>query len=248
MKTLLLQVNIKPDGFKEVDHRKPNTFDWCGDLYSHSNQNCKEWAKRMGCDYYLIEDMSHFPDLHPAFHRFAVFLDKFKEYDQFIYCDSDWIPHEMTPDISKWAAKRPEVFFARSENGLKGYEEVRYRPFNSGFFVIKRPLIEELSEVYLETCLRHTNSSFKDQNAWNEMISKHYPAYCHLSLHWNGIFAQVKPLFAVHYVMIRKELYTERGLNKWFEGKKERMKGLSEGEIDRLHTEDELVIDYSKLF
>jgi len=43
-------------------------------------------------------------------------------------------------------------------------------------------------------------------------------------------------------------LYTERGLNKWFEGKKERMKGLNEREIERLHTEDELVIDYSKLF
>ncbi len=195
---LLIQVNV-PNEIKE----KQGYLDYAPTIYSISNKNVREYADRIGCDYKLITECKYLPNHHPAWQRFGIFTNEYDKYNIIIYMDSDYITHAMTPNILDVIKNRPEEFFAvvdGPESKMK--EDPEY--FNSGFFIIKRPLINRLKKVYLQYADEYKDHYRVDQDALNAMRPIYFPNYCKLSSHWNGILAIKRPLFATHYCALRK--------------------------------------------
>jgi len=236
MKTLVLQVNINKGGPRIITQTEDPTqrcarmFDYLEDMYTESNTSVKEWSQRMNADYYCISDDMLLPGYHPAFQKFTLFNSYFDEYDTIIWCDSDYLVHEMTPDISQWINKQPESFFVTNEP----------KYFNTGFFVIKRDLIDQFKPVYMEYIEKHLNSSHKDQNALNDMIRGNQINYCHLSRDWNGIMAIARPLFGIHYCGIRKEDFTIEKNRTHMNNKIKRMREIQD--LESLYREQEPLI------
>lgn len=192
MKNLILQVHV-PTPVKEGSF--PRTFTYNEDLYLQSIESVRQYSKRLGVDYKLIEE-SRFP--HPAFDRFQLFHQDNSQYDQVLYVDCDMMLHESTPNLFEWTKDRPEWFFATPDT-IAGDDDY----FNSGFFVIKRPLIEELRPLIDDAVERHVDSPWKDQDAFNEILPKE-KYWCKLSRDWNGVMALERPLFSLHYAGMRK--------------------------------------------
>ncbi len=193
MSNLILQVNIPRPIKDDIAH----TFTYDEELYKQSAISIERYAKRIGVEYKCITE-SRFP--HPAFDRFQLFQDDYREYDQILYVDCDIFLHDLTPNLLDWTQHRKETFFATPDS-LKTPDY-----FNTGFFVIKRPLIERLKGVIDEYVKKHTNSRFKDQDAMNDFMIKE--EWCKLSRDWNGVMALNRPLFSIHYAGIKKTHYT----------------------------------------
>ena len=119
MKNLVLQVHV-PMKVKEGEF--PRTFTYNEELYLQSIDSVREYAKRIGVDYKLIEE-SRFP--HPAFDRFQLFHQDNSEYDQILYVDCDMMLHEMTPNIFEWTKEGDEQFFATPDTpSSKGFRRI----------------------------------------------------------------------------------------------------------------------------
>lgn len=199
MKTLLLQVNV-PGKVKE----KQGFLDYAPSIYSISNRNVKEYAKRIGVEYRCIDHCDYMPEYHPTWQRFAIMHEDYDEWDQIIYMDSDYVTHAMTPDLIEIVKDRKENFFAVVDNvGVTKTGDPTY--FNAGFFIIRRPLIEKLKPLYIKYCIEYKKSGMVDQDALNAMRRDHFEDdYGKLSNNWNGVLAIKRPLFSTHYCALRK--------------------------------------------
>jgi len=196
MKTLILQVNVKG-----VLKDKPGFLDYAPMIYDISNKRVKEYACRINVDYMCIDNCDYLKDYHAMWQRFALFHDEFKKYDIIIYMDSDYITHELTPNLLEVIKDRDEDFFAViDKTGKLGYDSY----FNSGFFVIKRNLINILKHVYFEYCEKYKKSKYPDQDCLNALCRNYFLKYGKLSTDWNGVLAIKRPLFATHYCALRK--------------------------------------------
>lgn len=231
-KTLVLQVNIK----MQNTGKSKNTFSYHDELYSTSQKSLRAYAKRNGFDYTTISSDRRLPGYHPAFQRISLWHQDFKKYDNIIYADCDFIVHKLTPNIIEWTDKKSETFFACPD--ASAAPPLKWtNAFNSGFFVIKRELIEKLRDKYEKYLEKHVKSPYKDQDMLNDMMHKEYRGYCTLSKHWNGTFAIVSPLFSAHYVAMAKEGWTKAKHDKWENQKLEKLRALSKEDIIKRYTD-----------
>lgn len=214
MKNLILQVHV-PMQIK----RSQTTFSYNPELYNESVKSITKYAKRIEVDYKLITE-SQFP--HPAFDRFQLFNSEFQEYDQIMYVDCDMMLHEGTPNLLEWTQTQPQTFFATPDKGCVDY-------FNSGFFIIKRPLINSLQPLINETVSKHLRSEWKDQDAFNSILP--HDEWCKLSRDWNGVMAVKRPLFSAHYAGTRKRDYSIEKHEKTMKEKVQLMSEMSHEEI-----------------
>lgn len=227
-KTLVLQVNIKMDGAKKP--KSKNTFSYHDEMYKMSQNSLRAWAKKNGFDYKAITSDSRLPGYHPAFQRISLFHDDFKEYDNIVYADCDYIMHKSTPNLIEWTDQQSETFFATPD--ASAAPKLKWaKAFNSGFFVIKRELINKLKDKYEKYLEKHVKSPYKDQDMLNDMMHSHYKGYCTLSKHWNGTFAVASPLFCFHYVAMNKESFTKEKHKKWEREKILKIGALSQEDI-----------------
>jgi len=226
--TLVIQVDIKIKGAKVPSSK--NTFSYHEELYKLSRQSVKSWADRNGFDYLVIKNDDKLPGYHPAFQRVSLFHDDFKKYDNVVYADCDYVMHKLTPNIIEWTDERNESFFATQGNS-SAPSITWNKKFNSGFFVIKRELIDKLKDKYVKYLEKHVKSAYKDEDMLNDLMKNHYKGYCMLSKHWNGILAVSSPLFCTHYTALRKEEFTKTKHDKWQREKIQKVAALSKEEI-----------------
>ena len=231
-KTLVIQVNIK----QQNKGKSKNTFSYHDELYKTSQKSLRAYAKRCGFDYECITSDRRLPGYHPAFQRISLWHQDFKKYDNILYADCDFIVHKLTPNIIEWTDKQDKTFFASPD--ASAAPNLKWaNAFNSGFFVIKRELIEKLRDTYEKYLEKHTKSPYKDQDMLNDMMHKHYRGYCTLSKHWNGTFAIVSPLFSAHYVAMAKEGWTKAKHDKWENAKLDKIRALSQEELIKRYTD-----------
>ena len=241
-KVLLLQVNIPT-----VSEKKLHGLVYSKEIYEKSHENNSAYAKRIGADYFQITDDRYYPNTHPVWQKCAVFHKDFSEYDTIIYADSDFMFHSESPNILEVIANRKEGFFIGLESEdikpftiYKGRGQENRFNVNSGLFIIRRDLINELGDSWKWYWEEHINkrrvNKFHDQDAIRDIVHElisEKTAY--LSRHWNGTWAIKFPLFATHYCALRKRNYTPDYHKKIEEWKKRKLSELSNEDINNLH-------------
>lgn len=250
MKNLILQVAVKVP-----NPPKSSTFSYTEEMYDLSNKKCKEYADRIGADYYCITESTQ---PHPAFDRMRIFNREFTEYDQILYVDSDYFFHELTPNLFEYTQRQNELGFLVLDNQDQGTpacienqrRSMTTRYFNSGFFLFKREFIDKFHNTWKDAQLKYLDVALKDQDAINFLIKDHLDDIQILSRHWNGVFAIVEPLFSIHYAGIRKSNWTEEKHNERIKEKKDRIQRMTLEEIEGsyLTTHTERSINASPLF
>lgn len=244
MKNLILHLSIPKD--TEDDITKSNQFSYIKGLYDLSIEKAKEYANIVGADYYQIAkpEFEYHEPLAICYQKLLIFDDKFKDYDNIVYVDGDYIfVTETCPNIFEVMETNQHEFFAVSEIA-KPYDEFPsiainrytklglskdYRYFNSGFFGMKRSGIEK-AKPFLSKSLEQFgqwNECGKDQNVLNHLVYNVFKKYCELSVHWNGIFAVKRPLFSIHYAMMRKRRFSIEDHEKLVQEKLNRISNLN---------------------
>ena len=227
-KNLVLQVSIKPKNYVRPALLSQQCYDET--MYETSNRKAQAYAKSVGADYYCITS-PELQDVHPAFQRFALFTEKFDEYDSIMYADSDYMFASHAPSLFDLIETQPGDFFAVAEPEQDKYVQrarVRlklpdsYAHFNSGFFVIKRSAINRHKSHAFDYMHAHAESRMRDQDALNEMFAHNDGTYNHLTRHWNGLLTSALPLFCTHYLATSKKNFSVEQQAIWDAKKLER--------------------------
>lgn len=233
MKSLVIQVNIKPEG---KTPNGPQTFWYKKELYEASNRSVKEWAERYGHEYLLIEEQTY---SHPAFERFRIFTEDFDRWDQIMYCDSDFFFHATTPDLLAFTQQRQEKIFLTQNTTTENNNHAKNRQrcetqtyYNSGMMVWKKEGRLLVRQSIEEALHKYKYSPLKDQDAINWMLRDKHHHILKLGRDWNDAMAHVRPLFSTHWCGRGKERWNPEHQRKIDLKKMSRMSELSEQLLD----------------
>lgn len=210
-KNLILQVSIAKKGNEGKGFLKYDK-----NIYDHSVEAVSKYAKRIGADHFVIRDESYLVgEYHPMWHRFALFTDTFKDYDNIVYVDCDFFFHRWTPDIFEMMDSCEEWIFASIDtsggipNKFKFRDRFNGRYFNSGLFCIKREAINAIGDKWKHYLEEYQGYQFPDQDALNSLVADNFDdptnrKFKLLSKHWNGTFSGLNWYFSSHYAAIDK--------------------------------------------
>ena len=71
MKTLVFQVNIKPNGVKTSGRKR---FTYSNSLYDFSNRRAEEYANQVGADYFCLSNTDWLGDNYaPCYHKLYIY-------------------------------------------------------------------------------------------------------------------------------------------------------------------------------
>lgn len=225
MKNLIAQVCI-PVPKREVKVGKGNMHSYIPDLYQCCIDDAREYAANINAEYYLMNTYEWDKNFTPTYQRFALFDEKYDEYDNILYIDGDYAPVPNAPDIFELMKSREEIWFATPDNKFNKDGEMKkmrkecmdkhnidheFYYFNAGFFGMKREarqLVRENLSKFLEI-FREVKSEMHDQDWINRIVFELMAEkYCPLSKHWNGVFTLIGSNYGTHYAGHSKRLFS----------------------------------------
>ena len=119
MKSLVFQVNIKPNGAKTSGRKR---FAYSNSLYDFSNKRAEEYANKVGADYFCLSNTDWLGnDYAPCYHKLYIYKI-FKNYDKVFYLDSDAIITKLCPDIFEY-----NTFSAVMDNSVNSSSGIKAR-------------------------------------------------------------------------------------------------------------------------
>ena len=222
MKNIIVQVCIKGKKVGKIESASMHSY--TADLYDTCCQDALEYAEKIGCEYHKMTE-NEYGDFLPTYQRFALWKDKYGDYDNIVYMDADYAPNKYTcPDIFQVMDSVEHTFFATPDNRYdpktgemkktkrKIYEQCNmhddYKYFNSGLLAMKRQFIDETKDMIDDYVARSKSWELFDQDALNALVHDKYFKYGEFSKNWNGVFSVDEPNFAIHYAGMTKQKFT----------------------------------------
>ena len=225
MKTLVFQVNIKPNGVKTSGRKR---FAYSNSLYDFSNKRAEEYANKVGADYFCLSNTDWLGDNYaPCYHKLYIY-EVLKNYDKVFYLDSDAIITKLCPDIFGY-----DTFSAVIDNvvdtpsGKKRLQRkldihnitTQHDYFCSGVILFDKKFLH-LTEQYWKEELdywKDIKGAQHDQSVLNVLIAKYYGKYNVLDVDWGAWWRSGK--YVKHYSgPTQTSQWTEEKFLKW-EGK-----------------------------
>tara|TARA_B100000287_G_scaffold428439_1_gene479856 strand:- start:30 stop:704 length:675 start_codon:yes stop_codon:yes gene_type:complete len=220
MKTLVFQINIKPNGVKTSGRKK---FVYSNSLYNFSNQRAKEYANKFGADYFCLDNTNWLGnDYAPCYHTLYVYK-LYKEYDKILYLDSDAVITKKCPNIFDYNEFSAVIDNAPTPSGQKRLQRKleihgiknQHDYFCSGVILFDKKFLE-LTEQYWREELEHwkdIKNGQHDQSIFNVLVSKYYGKYNVLSYDWGAHWRTGK--YINHYASSKTLKWTEENFLKW---------------------------------
>ena len=185
MRNVVFQVSIAPKG-REWKTAGKKVFRYSNHLYDFSNVRAKQYADRVGADYFRLKTMDWLGEEYaPCYHKLYLY-ELAKKYDRILYLDSDCIITKFCPDIFK---KENEVWAAVDQsNTPSGRKQLR--------LLREKHSISNHAHLYFTTSVQHVNKEFcnltaehwrkeivdcenlagsqHDQSVFNMLVAKHH--------------------------------------------------------------------------
>ena len=153
MQKIIFQINV-PNHF---ELQKLSAYSYMEEMYAISERNARNYANRVGADYYKVEkadDFSLASHKHLDYQKLKMY--DFLNYDRIVYFDSDYIIKNNAPNLFELCNND---FSAVIDNGKTvpiladnlGIPKERY--FNAGFMFLTKELLiktKDFLEEYLE--------------------------------------------------------------------------------------------------
>ena len=222
MKSLVFQVNIKPNGAKTSGRKR---FSYSISLYDLSNRRAEEYANKVGADYFCLSNTDWLGnDYAPCYHKLYIYKI-FKNYDKVFYLDSDAIITKLCPDIFEY-----NTFSAVIDNvigtpsGKKRLQRkldihnitTQHDYFCSGVILFDKKFLH-LTEQYWKEELdywKDIKGAQHDQSVLNVLIAKYYGKYNVLDVDWGAWWRSGK--YVKHYSgPTQTSQWTEEKFLKW---------------------------------
>ncbi len=215
MKNLVFQVNIKDKNTHEGEGyiKRKRGFPYNYELFKYSNLKAKEYADRVGADYFCLQD--YWPILSDKFaatyHKLYIY-ELFKKYDKIFYIDSDAIVTKICPDIfinNNFSSVRD---FPDTINGNKMMEKVKKKShitnehisFCAGVILYNKDFYYKTKDKWKETLeYWKDKTTHSDQIIWNILVSKYYGSYNILDPNWGAWYRKGK--YITHYTVTKRK-------------------------------------------
>ena len=225
MKSLVFQVNIKPNGAKTSGRKR---FSYSISLYDLSNRRAEEYANKVGADYFCLSNTDWLGDNYaPCYHKLYIY-EVLKNYDKVFYLDSDAIITKLCPDIFEY-----NTFSAVMDNSVNSSSGIKARKrkneihslpvsheyFQSGTLLFDKTFFENTKDHWRAELnfWKTVKSGQHDQSVFNVLVSKYYGEYNILDPDWGAWWKSGK--YIIHYnTGKQKTEWTEEKFLKW-EGK-----------------------------
>jgi len=222
MKTLVFQVNIKPNGVKTSGKKR---FAYSNSLYGFSNQRAKEYADKFGADYFCLYNTDWLGNEYaPCYHTLYVYK-MYEKYDKILYLDSDAVITKNCPNIFNY--DKFSAVLDNSKQTPSGKEknkrklQIHNLPdthdyFCSGVILFDKKFLQ-LTEQYWKDeldCWKNIKNGQHDQSVFNVLVSKYYGKYNLLDDDWGSWRKRGK--FITHYSgPTQTSEWTEEKFLKW---------------------------------
>tara|TARA_Y100000361_G_C11149848_1_gene340380 strand:- start:41 stop:721 length:681 start_codon:yes stop_codon:yes gene_type:complete len=222
MKTLVFQINIKPNNFKWSGRKK---FEYSNSLYDFSNQRAKKYANKFGADYFCLDNTNWLGnDYAPTFHKLYIY-ELFNKYDKIFYLDSDAIITKICPNIFEYhkvsAVLDDAIHTPSGEKRWKRKLKIHNLPethkyFCAGVILFDKEFIDK-TELYWKEELKNwkdVKNAQHDQSVLNVLVSKYYGEYNILESDWGSWMKNGK--YINHYAgPTQTSEWTEEKFLKW---------------------------------
>ena len=205
MKTLVFQVNIPPKGQKTSGRKK---FQYSSGLYDFSNQRAKEYAKKVGADYFCLNNSDWMGSQYaPCYHKLYMY-NIYQDYDKIFYLDSDAIITNKCPNIFQFNSLSAVLDSAPyTEAGRRKVQRKNvihnlpssHNYFCSGVILFDKKFFE-LTKDYWKKELVYwipIKNAQHDQSVLNVLASKYYGEVNVLDYDWGSHWRRGK--YIVHY-------------------------------------------------
>jgi len=226
MKTLVFQINIPPKGQKTSGRKN---FQYSSGLYDLSNERAKEYADKVGADYFCLDKDDWLGSQYaPCYHKLYLY-NIYHDYDKIFYVDSDAIITKICPDIFQFDTLSAVLDCTpHTESGQRKIQRKNtihklhsaYNYFCSGVILFDQKFFG-LTKDYWREELAHwkdIKNGQWDQSVFNVLVAKYYGDYNVLDYDWGAHWRRGK--YIVHYGGPAPKLEWEKTIKKFekFEG------------------------------
>ena len=224
---LVFQVNIKPNGVKTSGKKK---FQYSFGLYDFSNQRAKDYADKVGADYFCLNTTDWLGnDYAPCYHKLYVY-ELLNKYEKVFYLDSDAIITKLCPDIFQF--NKLSAVLDNTPNTEAGQKKLQRKNtihnlpsfhdyfcsavilFDQRFFELTKGYWREELSVW-----KNVKNGQHDQSIFNVLASKYYGEIKVLDYDWGAHWKRGK--YIVNYGGPSYKLEWEKTIKNFekFEGK-----------------------------
>jgi lipopolysaccharide biosynthesis glycosyltransferase len=205
LKNLVFQVNIKPNGVKTSGRKK---FAYSNSLYDFSNQRAKDYADKVGADYFCLNNTDWLGNNYaPCYHKLYVY-ELLNKYEKVFYLDSDAIITKLCPDIFKYSKFSAVLDNAiHTPSGKKRLQrkldihniKKQHDYFCSGVILFDKKFLQTTKQYWKDELdyWKDIKNGQHDQSTLNVLISKYYGKYNLLDADWGAHWKIGK--FIKHY-------------------------------------------------
>jgi hypothetical protein len=202
-KKLVFQINVP----NHIVTSKPTAYTFVSEMYQISERNARRYADRCGADYYMVSNPDDFKlaaGKHLDYQKLKAY--DFKEYDQIVYFDSDYIIKESAPDLFLLCGNNFSACVDAGKSAPKLAEDLGIpanRYFNAGFMYLTKDVLD-LTRSYITEYLKYEypfdgqgllNKLFYDKNISINFLPAH---------HWNPV-GKTFGDYADHYAGKKKQ-------------------------------------------
>ena len=215
MRNLVFQVNIKDKNTNKGEGyiKRKLGFPYCEELFKYSNLKAKEYADRVGADYFCLRDYWHVlsDEFAATYHKLYIY-ELFKKYDKIFYVDSDAIITKICPDVfinNDFCSVRdfPETVWGdRMVKKIKEEGNItnEHIPFCAGIILFNKNFYKKTKDKWRDTLeFWKDKTSSSDQIIWNKLVSKYYGNYNILEPNWGSWFRKGK--YITHYTINKRK-------------------------------------------
>jgi len=223
---LVFQVNIKPNGVKTSGKKK---FQYSSGLYDFSNQRAKDYADKVGADYFCLNTTDWLGnDYPPCYHKLYVY-ELLNKYEKVFYLDSDAIITKLCPNIFQF--NKLSALLDNTPNTEAGQKKLQRKntihnlPSFHDYFCSAVILFDqrffELTKGYWREELgvwKNVKNGQHDQSIFNVLASKYYGEIKVLDYDWGAHWKRGK--YIVNYGGPSYKLEWKKTIKKFkkFEG------------------------------
>ncbi len=187
-KNLIFQVNIKNPNVKTAGAK---TFHYIDDLFKFSNQRAKQYADKVGADYFCLTDSNWLgKDVGPAYHKLFAYKLFELGYDNIFWIDSDAIFTPLAPNVFKQFNQFSAVReYTKYQNANKRIGiDPKWHYFMSGQMMLTRDFYNATKDDWYNVFKQHLNNKFAkhDQGIFNVLVYKHLKKYTDMGGEWGS--------------------------------------------------------------
>lgn len=169
MKKILFQINV-PNHFQK---NNLTSYSYIEEMYEVSMNHAKQYAKNNLADYYLVtasDDYKPASNKHLDFQKLKMY--DFKDYDNILYLDCDYIIKPDAPNLFEICDKTLGVCTDTGKSVLKLAEELNIPSeyyFNAGLMHVTKDILLETEDILLKKYIYH-EYSFDGQGILNKLF------------------------------------------------------------------------------